>query len=170
MYTYSPSFLDFLPFSSPQSTEQSSLCHTAGSHELSILYAVVAAAAAAKSLQSCLTLCDPMDFSPPDSPVPGILQARTPEWGAIRFSNSSVYLCQPQSPSSSHPHLPSLVSIYSGHRAGLPPGSYVEATHGGGLWGLGFISLTPSSRARFSASCIFHRRIFCLSDRSSRVS
>ena len=39
-----------------------------------------AAAAAAKSLQSCRTLCDPRDGSPPDSPVPGILQARTLEW------------------------------------------------------------------------------------------
>ena len=41
------------------------------------------AAAAAKSLQSCLTLCDPIDGSPPGSPVPGILQARILEWGAI---------------------------------------------------------------------------------------
>ena len=40
----------------------------------------VAAAAAAKSLQSCPILCDPIDGSPPDSPVPGILQARTLEW------------------------------------------------------------------------------------------
>ena len=43
-------------------------------------------AAAAKSLQSCLTLCDPVDGSPPGSPVPGILQARTLEWVAISFS------------------------------------------------------------------------------------
>ena len=47
-----------------------------------------AAAAAAKSLQSCLTLCDPIDGSPPGSPVPGILQARTQEWVAISFSNA----------------------------------------------------------------------------------
>ena len=45
-------------------------------------------AAAAKSLQSCPTLCDPMDSSPPGSPVPGILQARTLEWVAISFSNA----------------------------------------------------------------------------------
>ena len=45
-------------------------------------------AAAAKSLQSCLTLCDPTDGSPPGSPVPGILQARTLEWVAISFSNT----------------------------------------------------------------------------------
>ena len=46
------------------------------------------AAAAAKSLQSCLTLCDPIDGSPSGSPVPGILQARTLEWVAISFSNA----------------------------------------------------------------------------------
>ena len=45
------------------------------------------AAAAAKSLQSCPTLCDPIDGSPPGSPVPGILQARTLEWVAVSFSN-----------------------------------------------------------------------------------
>ena len=45
-------------------------------------------AAAAKSLQSCLTLCDPIDGSPSGSPVPGILQARTLEWIAIFFSNA----------------------------------------------------------------------------------
>ena len=50
-------------------------------------------AAAAKSLQSCPTLCDPIDGSPPGSPVPGILQARTLEWVAISFST-----CMPQIP------------------------------------------------------------------------
>ena len=48
----------------------------------------ITAAAAAKALQSCPTLCDPIDGSPPGSPVPGILQARTLEWGAISFSNA----------------------------------------------------------------------------------
>ena len=47
------------------------------------------AAAAAKSRQSCPTLCDPTDGSPPGSPIPGILQARTLEWVAIFFSNAS---------------------------------------------------------------------------------
>ena len=47
-----------------------------------------AAAAAAKSLQSCPTLCDPIDSSPPGSPIPGILQARALEWVAISFSNA----------------------------------------------------------------------------------
>ena len=46
------------------------------------------AAAAAKLLQSCLTLCDPRDSSPPSSPIPRILQARTLEWVAISFSNA----------------------------------------------------------------------------------
>ena len=46
------------------------------------------AAAAAKSLKLCPTLCDPIDCSPPGSPVPGILQARTLEWVAISFSNA----------------------------------------------------------------------------------
>ena len=46
------------------------------------------AAAAAESLQSCPTLCDPIDGSPPGSPVPGILQARTLEWAAISFSSA----------------------------------------------------------------------------------
>ena len=46
---------------------------------------------AAKSLQLCLTLCDPIDGSPPGSPVPGILQARTLEWVAISFSNASKW-------------------------------------------------------------------------------
>ena len=45
-------------------------------------------AAAAKSLQSCPTLCDPIGGSPPDSPVPGILQARILEWVVISFSNA----------------------------------------------------------------------------------
>ena len=50
--------------------------------------AAVAAAAAAKLLQLCPTLCDPTDSSPPGSPIPGILQARTLEWVAISFSNA----------------------------------------------------------------------------------
>jgi len=52
------------------------------------IFSSSAAANAAKSLQSCLTLCDPIDGRPPGSPVPGILQARTLEWVAISFSNA----------------------------------------------------------------------------------
>ena len=57
-------------------------------YNTSPLYDSAAAAAAAKSLQSCPTLCDPIDGSPPGSPVSGILQARTLEWVAIAFSNA----------------------------------------------------------------------------------
>ena len=64
-------------------------------HDIHLLFnikyavaAAAAAAAAAKSLQSRPTLCDPIDGSPPGSPVSGILQARTLEWVAISFSNA----------------------------------------------------------------------------------
>ena len=58
-------------------------------HEAQALTAAAAAAAAAaKSLQSCPTLCDPIDGSPSGSPIPEILQARTLEWVAISFSNA----------------------------------------------------------------------------------
>ena len=53
-----------------------------------VLFLSFTVAAAAKSLQLCLTLCDPIDGSPPGSPVPEILQARTLEWVAISFSNA----------------------------------------------------------------------------------
>ena len=63
--------------------EQRELCYS------SKLKIPAAAAAAAKSLQSCPTLCDPIDGSPPGSPIPGILQARILEWGAIAFSDTA---------------------------------------------------------------------------------
>ena len=59
--------------------------------KLTLVFLVTASsltAAAAKSLQSCPTLRDPIDGSPPGSPIPGILQARTLEWVAISFSNA----------------------------------------------------------------------------------
>ena len=58
------------------------------SHFFGELILYLLSAAAAKSLQSCPTLCDPKDCSPPGSSVPGILQARTLEWVAISFSNA----------------------------------------------------------------------------------
>ena len=61
------------------------------------MHIYAAAAAAAKSLQSCLTLCDPIDGCPPCSSVPGILQARTLEWVAISFSNTCVHATSLQS-------------------------------------------------------------------------
>ena len=73
-------------------TQQSHCCaYTVRKPELketcSPVFIATAAAAAAKSLQSCLILCDPIDSSPPGSPIPGILQARILEWVAISFSN-----------------------------------------------------------------------------------
>ena len=69
-----------------------------------------AAAAAAKSLQSCPTLCDPIDGGPPGSPVPGILQARTLEWVAISFSKDRSAAPQiPLIPMS--PRNPEIISI-----------------------------------------------------------
>ena len=68
------------------------LGETEGNSKISVLLNkyTYATAAAAKSLQSCPTLCDPRDGSPPGSSVRGILQARTLEWGAIAFSKVYV--------------------------------------------------------------------------------
>ena len=67
-------------------TEESAVPQSMGSQRVFIDVAVFAVAA--KSLQSCPTLCDPIDGSPPGFPIPGILQARTLEWVAISFSNA----------------------------------------------------------------------------------
>ena len=73
------------------------------------------AAAAAKLLQSCPTLCDPINGSPPGSPVPGILQARTLEWAAISFSNACMHVKLLQS-------CPTLCDPIEGS----PPGSSIQ--------------------------------------------
>ena len=78
-----------LPFLKPAWTSGSSrftYCWSLAWRILSIT--LLACAAAAKSLQSCPTLCDPIDGIPSGSPIPGILQARTLEWVAISFSNA----------------------------------------------------------------------------------
>ena len=59
------------------------------SHASKVMLNILQTAAAAKSLHSCPTLCDPIDSSPPGSSIPGILQARILEWVAISFSNPS---------------------------------------------------------------------------------
>ena len=59
-----------------------------GDPQMPVHRRTAAAAAAAKLSQSCPTLCDPIDRSPPGFPIPGILQARTLEWVAISFSNA----------------------------------------------------------------------------------
>ena len=70
-----------------------------GSSSLSCDLTSAAAAAAAKLLQSCSTLCDPIDGSPPGSPIPGTLQARTLDWVAISFSNAGKWKVKMKSPS-----------------------------------------------------------------------
>ena len=87
--------LSGVPFPSPRKSFTSSLMLQSSiispASTLAILQIILhtaAAATAAKSLQSCLTLCDPIDGSPPGFPVPGILQARALEWVAISFSNA----------------------------------------------------------------------------------
>ena len=77
-YTYDPKDEPYNPREKDAERTVCSLSH----------FPKAAAAATAKPLQSCPTLCDPIDGSPPGSPVPGILQARTLEWVAIVFSNA----------------------------------------------------------------------------------
>ena len=80
-----------LPFLNPAWTSGRSwftYCWSMACRILSITLLAYAAAAAAKSLQPCPTLCDPIDGNPPGSPVPGILQARTLEWVVISFSSA----------------------------------------------------------------------------------
>ena len=77
--------LPFLKSAWTSGSSRFTYCWSLGWRILSI---TLLACAAAKSLQSCPTLCDPIDGSPPGSPVPGILQARTLEWVAISFSNA----------------------------------------------------------------------------------
>ena len=87
-------------------------------------------AAAAKSLQLCPTLCDPIDGSPPGSPVPGILQARTLEWVAISFSNAAKWKVEVKSLSrawlvatpwtAAHQAAPSMILFRQEYWSGLP--------------------------------------------------
>ena len=92
MYAYIPSFSDFFPIEvATEHWVQFPVFYMRFSLVIYFVYStnsVHAAAAAAKSLQLSPTLCDPIDGSPPGSPVPGILQARTLEWVAISFSNA----------------------------------------------------------------------------------
>ena len=91
---------------------------------------IIHTAAAAKSLQSCPTLCDPRDGSPPGSPVPGTLQARTLEWGAISSSNAWKWKVKVKSLSrvrlfetpwtAAHQALPSLEFSRQEHWSGVP--------------------------------------------------
>ena len=83
-----PPFPSPTPGVNPNSCPLSQWCHPTISSSVVPLSIVPTATATAKSLQSCPTLCDPIDSSPPGSPIPGILQTRTLEWVAISFSNA----------------------------------------------------------------------------------
>ena len=100
---------------------------------LSLTVTIFAAAAAAKSLQSCPTLCDPIDGSPPGSAVPGILQTRTLEWVAISFSNAGKWKVKVKSFSrvwllatpwtAAHPAPPSMGFSRQEYWSGVPLGT-----------------------------------------------
>ena len=88
---------------------------------LSIYFSITCiAAAAVKSLQSCLTLCDPIEGSPPGSPVPGILQARILECVAISFSNACMHAKSLQS-------CPTLCDPIEGSPPGSPVPGILQA-------------------------------------------
>ena len=94
--------LVLLPFLKPAWTSGSSrftYCWSLAWRILSVTLLACAAAAAAESIQSCPTLCDPIEGSPPGSPVPGILQARTLERVAISFFNAWKWKVKVKSPS-----------------------------------------------------------------------
>ena len=99
------------------------------------------AAAAAKSLQSCLTLCDPIDGSPPGSPIPGILQVRILEWVAVSFSNAWKWKVKVKSLSHVRPSATPWTAAYQG-----PPSmGFSRQEYWSGLllpshWKLAFIS------------------------------
>ena len=83
--------------------------------DLAHMHTTVYIAAAAKSLQSCPTLCDPIDGSPPGSPIPGILQARTLEWAAISFSNACKWKVKVKSLSRVRPLATPWTAAYQAH-------------------------------------------------------
>ena len=88
-----------------------------------------AAAAAAKSLQSFLTLCDPIDIRPPGSPAPGILQARTLEWVAISFSNAWKWKVKVKSLS----HVQLLATPWTAAYQAPPPMGFSRQEHWSGV-------------------------------------
>ena len=103
-----------------------------------------AAAAAAKSLQSCPTLFDPIDGSPPGSPVPGILEARILEWVAISFSNAWKWKVKVKSLS----HVRLLATQWTAARQAPPSMGFPRQEYWSGLPFLQGISLTQGSNPR----------------------
>ena len=127
------------------------------------IYAHLAAAAAAKSLQSCSTLCDPRDGSPPGSLVPRILQARTLEWVAISFSNAWKWKGKVKSLScvqllatpwtAAHQAPPSMGFSRQEYWSGLPLASLKEAVMGKWLGSQAVEPRGPENRSYVRHSC-----------------
>ena len=112
--------------------------------------AKTAAAAAAKSLQSCPSLCNPTDGSPPGSAVPGILQARTLEWVAVSFSNAWKWKwTRPVVSDSSRPHGLSL------------PGSSVHGIFQAGVLEWGAIAFSDAKTSASQITFVWWRMHFC---------
>ena len=109
------------------------------------------AAAATKSLQSCPTLCDPIDSSPPGSPIPGILQARTLEWVAISFSNAWKWKVKEVAQSCPTPSDPMDCS---------PPGSSIHGIFQARVleWGAIAFSAGGASGKELTCQCRRHKR------------
>ena len=123
----------------------------------------IISAAAAKSLQLCPTLCDPIDGSPPGSPVPGILQARTLEWVAISFSNAWKWKVKVKSVShvwllvtpwtAAHQAPPSMGFSRQEYWSGVPLPSLVYLISR--LWSLEYFSRKPVLYFLFFCLCVF---------------
>ena len=119
------------------------------------------AAAVAKSLQSCPTLCDPIDCSPPGFPIPGILQARTLEWVAISFSNAWKWNLKVKSVSPVQLLVTPWTAAYRAplstgfskqeYWSGVPLPSPIHK--GRDLVSLSFISTGPGTQKKFSKYC-----------------
>ena len=138
-----------LPFLNPAWTSGSSrftYCWRLAWRVLSITLLACAAAVPAKSLQSCPTLCDPIDGLPPGSPVPGILQARTLEWVAISFSNAWKWKVKVKTKSEFAQSCPTLSNLMDCS----PPGSSVHGIFQARVleWGAIAFSVSPAKYAQ----------------------
>ena len=118
------------------------LLHSYQQYANMMLFDTVVAAAAAKSLQSCPTPCDPIDGSPAGSPVPGILQARTLEWVAISFSSAWKWKVKVKSLS----RVRLLVTPWTAASQAPPSMGFARQEHWSGCHRLLHLSLLPPSK------------------------
>ena len=137
-----------------------------GIKHTSLLSPALAVTATAKSLQSCPTLCDPRDGSPPGSPVPGILQARTLEWVAISFSNAWKWKVKVKSFSCVWLFATPWTAAYQAP----PPMGFSRQEYWSGVplpspllrWQAGSLPLAPLGKPRcLSDICIYFKSLLC---------